>query len=55
MNDMIEKLLEDLEAERRFAVEIGEPKMALGIAQAIRLVRSLGEVSKPEQLNKVSE
>lgn len=45
-----ERVLELLEAEKRFAVEIGEPKMALGLAQAIRVVRSIGEATKAEPL-----
>jgi hypothetical protein len=41
---MIEKeaVLSSLEKERQFAIEINEPVMALGIAQAIQVIRNMG-------------
>lgn len=38
-----EKILKKLEEERQFAIKINEPAMALGIAQAIQVVRSMDE------------
>lgn len=35
-----EKLLEELEKERQFAIKIKEPYMALGIARAMEIVRT---------------
>jgi len=43
-----DKVLEVLEKERQFAVQINEPKMALGIAQAIQVVRGMKEEIKVE-------
>lgn len=39
-----EKVLAALEEERQFAISIDEPKMALGIAQAITVIRAMKEV-----------
>lgn len=36
-------ILEELERERLFAVEINEPIMALGISQAIQTIRNMKE------------
>jgi hypothetical protein len=37
------KVLEALEKEREFSIRINEPLMALGIAQAIQIIRGMEE------------
>lgn len=43
-----EKVLQALERERQFAIQINEPKMALGIAQTIQVIRDMKEEIKIE-------
>jgi hypothetical protein len=43
-----EKVLETLEKERKFTIQINEPIMALGIAQAIQTVRGMKEEIRVE-------